>query len=124
MMNFLKKAIKTLCDNLFSKILFSLNFGFLIWIFFFKARLPANDYDYSDEPAYFKIFRAVNVIPESFTGLLFYPIDHLFVLDRHPQWQGAIFYLIFFICTSLQWTLIGSVLAYLLTLQTRETSND
>jgi hypothetical protein len=103
---------KRVFTNPLSLILVATNLAADIWIYFFKPSVPGFRYDYYEEPTYFKIFQTINIIPETITGWIFYPIDHLFSLEQHIRWQSAIFYLIFALLSSVQWALIGYLLVY------------
>jgi len=110
-MNSIFNGIKSVFCNPISLALASINLGVDIWIHLFKPSVPGFRYDYFEEPSYFKVFRTVNILPETITGFVFYPIDHVFELHQHFWLQSTIFSLIFAILSFAHWAIVGYLLA-------------
>ncbi|MGB7068401.1 MAG: hypothetical protein WBD22_02815 [Pyrinomonadaceae bacterium] len=96
-----------------SFILVAANLGVDIWSHFLKPNVPGFRYDYHEEPTYFKIFRTLNVVPESIAGLIFYPIDRLFLFGQDSYWQVISFSAIFALLCAIQWALVGYFIVFL-----------
>ena len=105
--------VKVICDR-GAQLLVVLNLVVTVLIYFHKPRVPGFRYDYLEEPTYYRVFKTINVIPDSITGYLFYPIFQIFGVTNNMSLLGPLFHLVVLLLASLQWALIGFTLSSLI----------